>query len=219
MARTTVPMGLKVWDSPLDNFHYTDLRDNWDAIDTHDHTTTKGVQIPAGGIQNGAISTAKLADDSVTQAKFAPGNGSLGYGAFYAGSTGAPYATNNTYIFEVEHFDSNNWYDPTTGVWTPQVAAVWDIWWSVDIPGASTLTANQWFLTWLKINGVNSTPGDYVYCPSSGWVGGVSAGRAFYQSSVGDDIHIMVVHNHGSAFLMGTGATRTQFGARLVYTL
>lgn len=41
----------------------------WEAISAHDHTTGKGQQIPTGGIVNLAVTTAKLADGAVTNAK------------------------------------------------------------------------------------------------------------------------------------------------------
>lgn len=58
------------------------------VIDTHDHTTTKGVQIPTGGLADGAVTTAKLADGSVNGAKQAARNKAVGTttGAFATSS-------------------------------------------------------------------------------------------------------------------------------------
>ena len=39
------------------------------TVDAHDHTTGKGVQIPAGGIAANAVTTAKIQDGAVTAAK------------------------------------------------------------------------------------------------------------------------------------------------------
>jgi hypothetical protein len=66
-------MNLTVWDLATDGYDHTELANNWSAVDTHDHTTGKGVQIPTGGILNLAITTAKLADNSVTSAKIVDG--------------------------------------------------------------------------------------------------------------------------------------------------
>lgn len=71
MALTTPNMALKTWDQLTDNFSHTDLRGNFVAIDVHDHTAGKGVQIPAGGIANLAIGTSQIQDVSVTNVKLA----------------------------------------------------------------------------------------------------------------------------------------------------
>lgn len=85
MARTTTNLGLKVWDNALDEFHWTELRDNWDAIDIHDHTGgVKGLPIGATALQAGAviankiavnaIASDKLQDSAVITAKIAAAN-------------------------------------------------------------------------------------------------------------------------------------------------
>lgn len=71
MARTTSSMVLKVWNLVADKFNHTELAANWDAIDIHNHTTGKGIQIPTAGIQDLNVTTAKLADLAVITAKLA----------------------------------------------------------------------------------------------------------------------------------------------------
>lgn len=71
---TTPSMGLTRWDQPNDVFSYTQLSDNFAALDGHDHTSTKGVQIPTGGIANLAVDATKLANDAVTTAKLLNAN-------------------------------------------------------------------------------------------------------------------------------------------------
>lgn len=71
MAITTPSMALKRWDQPNDTFSYTELSDNFGLIDTHDHTTGKGVQIPTNGIANLAITETKIANNAVSSSKFA----------------------------------------------------------------------------------------------------------------------------------------------------
>lgn len=71
MAFTSSNMGLKVWDQPNDIFSYTDLVANWVALDSHDHSSGKGVQIGNAGIANLAIDSTKIADSAVTNAKLA----------------------------------------------------------------------------------------------------------------------------------------------------
>jgi hypothetical protein len=80
MASDSTNMSLKKWDSLSDRFDYTELADNFEKIDVHDHTSENGgVQIPAGGlaplsvatsnIQDIQITTGKIANEAVTTAK------------------------------------------------------------------------------------------------------------------------------------------------------
>jgi hypothetical protein len=69
MSITTTNMGLTSWTSPSDLFNNTELADNWTAVDQHDHTAGKGVQIPAGGIATGAVTNAKLGANAVSSTK------------------------------------------------------------------------------------------------------------------------------------------------------
>lgn len=57
---TSANMGLTVWDSLNDRFNHDELADNFTAIDEHDHSTGKGVQVPTGGIANSAVTEPKL---------------------------------------------------------------------------------------------------------------------------------------------------------------
>lgn len=79
-------MGLRVWDLPTDDWSRSELANNWEAVDDHDHSSGRGKQVPTGGIQDSAISTIKIQDlavgttklgnQIVTQAKLA--NASVG---------------------------------------------------------------------------------------------------------------------------------------------
>lgn len=64
-------MGLREWNLGPDFFDSTALAANWAKIDIHDHTATKGVQIPRGGIVDAAIDGTKLADGAVSTIKIA----------------------------------------------------------------------------------------------------------------------------------------------------
>ena len=64
-------MSLTSWDATSDYFNHSELAANWDAIDNHDHTTGKGVKIPAGGLADNAVAGAAIADASVTASKIA----------------------------------------------------------------------------------------------------------------------------------------------------
>lgn len=71
MAFTTPNMGLSVWNLALDLYDHNAQANNLSALDQHDHSTGKGSQVGTGGIQNGAITNAKLGAHSVTWDKFA----------------------------------------------------------------------------------------------------------------------------------------------------
>lgn len=62
---TTPNMGLTAWDLPTDDFSHQQLQVNWNQLDLHDHSDTKGVQIGTAGIRDGAITQALLALGSV----------------------------------------------------------------------------------------------------------------------------------------------------------
>lgn len=72
-------MGLQIWDQLTDPYDHNQLAGNWDKVDQHDHSSGRGVQIPTGGIADGAITAAKIAagttltiaDGSVTTPKIA----------------------------------------------------------------------------------------------------------------------------------------------------
>lgn len=71
MATTTTNMGLKAWDLGTDPYSHSDLAGNMAAIDVHDHTSGKGVQIPTAGIANNAVTSAKIADGTIVTADLA----------------------------------------------------------------------------------------------------------------------------------------------------
>jgi hypothetical protein len=84
MATTTPLMALQSWDQVGDIYDHTQLANNWSKVDQHDHTSGKGKQIPTAGIEDDAITAAKLAsvplidtaqliDGAVTTAKILDG--------------------------------------------------------------------------------------------------------------------------------------------------
>lgn len=64
-------MGLKVWNLLTDPYDHSELASNWAKVDQHDHSSGKGVQIPTGGIADGAISAAKVGTEQITAEKLA----------------------------------------------------------------------------------------------------------------------------------------------------
>ena len=74
MASTLGNMGLIKWDSVSDYFSHTQLAANFQAIDDHDHSAGKGVQISAAGLASSAVGTTQLATNSVTTTKITDAN-------------------------------------------------------------------------------------------------------------------------------------------------
>lgn len=60
MAVNSPNMGLKVWNLLTDPYDHAQLAENWAKVDQHNHESGKGVQIPTGGIKDGAVTKAKL---------------------------------------------------------------------------------------------------------------------------------------------------------------
>jgi hypothetical protein len=59
-------MSLTLWDQLTDYFNHSELADNFTAIDEHDHTTGKGVQLPEGALGPDSVNNANLKDASIT---------------------------------------------------------------------------------------------------------------------------------------------------------
>lgn len=69
MAATTPNMGLKVWNLLTDSFDHTQQAENWAKVDQHNHAEGKGIKIPTGGIEDGAISLSKMGAESINGEK------------------------------------------------------------------------------------------------------------------------------------------------------
>jgi len=57
---TSPNMGLIVWNLTSDRYDHDQQADNWRKVDQHDHSSGKGLQVPTGGIADGAITAAKI---------------------------------------------------------------------------------------------------------------------------------------------------------------
>lgn len=63
-------LNLTAWAALEDKFNHQQLSANWQSLDNHNHTEGgKGLQIPTGGVQNEAITTAKLGPKAVIASK------------------------------------------------------------------------------------------------------------------------------------------------------
>lgn len=61
MAISSPNMSLLIWNQGTDQYDHAQLANNWAKVDEHDHTSGKGIQIPTGGIADGAITSPKIA--------------------------------------------------------------------------------------------------------------------------------------------------------------
>lgn len=148
MAGSTANMGLRQWNLTTDFFESGNLSSNWTKVDTHDHTTGKGVLIPTGGIQNSAITASKLAAGAVSIPKTGAGVNGLAEGAFsaYRGGPTTSLTSGAEIPFDSELYDIGNHFDATTGRWTPPYAGLWRISASIGLtPTAGAIAPNTWF--------------------------------------------------------------------------
>lgn len=67
----TLYMGLVAWDLGDDPYDHSQLANNFQAIDVHDHSTGKGLQIPSAGLKDRSVTTIKIALQAVTAAELA----------------------------------------------------------------------------------------------------------------------------------------------------
>jgi hypothetical protein len=178
---TTPNMGLKQWDQAGDFFSFSELKLNWDAVDQHDHTTNKGVQIPTAGIANLAITGAKIAANAVDATKLAAGldpaagytaykllknaSGSIGASAnasIYAMSESAPVAS-----ALVSERTAPFWFDPA------------------DYAVAGRTVKLR--LIWTIVNGANAPATTFTtgLAGPLGWSGGLASNFSTYIAGTG----------------------------------
>lgn len=69
---TTTNMSLTTW-AATDTFNWQQLKDNFDKIDAHNHESNQGVKINTNGIEDNAITSTKIAPQTIQAADIAPG--------------------------------------------------------------------------------------------------------------------------------------------------
>jgi hypothetical protein len=126
-------MDLIAWDQLDDDYNHTEQADNWAKVNLHDHAPGHGVQIPTDGLEDGAVTSAKIAAGAVTFDRLNTDvTGSLaGAGVFRAHKDltdpdGAiPFSVSTPVICGEEEFDVDGWFDPVTGRYTPQIPGIY----------------------------------------------------------------------------------------------
>lgn len=74
MSTTYTNIGLTAWTSGSDFFNHTQLANNFQAIDNHDHSAGKGLQVPTSGLQNLAVTGPKIAASAIDSSKILDGS-------------------------------------------------------------------------------------------------------------------------------------------------
>jgi hypothetical protein len=224
MASTTSNLGLRRWDSQSDLFSYSELSNNWTLLDQHDHTTGKGVQIPAAGLATGAVTSPKIAASAVDGTKLADGSvtavklgaGAVGYsqvaldasapnaGSFSAYlSTTTNLSSNAVVPFDTVEWDLNGWYSTTTNRYTPQIKGLYHVMASIGTSSSVNIKAL------LTKNGTEARRGAAGTTQAA-----VSA--LVNMNGTTDYLQIVCTQTLGSPATMLTGANQMYFQAYLV---
>lgn len=230
MADTTSNMGLAVWDLGTDGYDHTDLADNWTAVDTHDHSPGKGVQLSGDSLANNSITSAKIVDGTIATADLA--NGSVTNAKLAASAVTTDKILNGTILGEdiadgaitSDKLDPDFlpvgsvilWYRPNSGVALP---SGWEI---MDGRAWSTIP-NAWgvntgnipdmrnkFALGAAISGTGSTPSTP---PPIGQVGGSHTANLAHAHTVASHTHTGPNHSHSIP-----GHTHTWEGGNQVYS-
>lgn len=213
-------MGLTAWDLGTDPYDHSQLAANFSAVDMHDHTPGKGLQIPAGGIANNAITSSKIAAnqvlpgthipaDSITQASLAVD--SVGNSELADNSVGAANIINGSVT--AAKLDPNirpvgevvMWYRATSSILPP---AGWEVMdgraWST-IPNALGPGGVQWntgnipnmfnkFALGAALGGTGAAPSQP---PDVGQVGGLHERDLSHTHANDPHSHTVASHTHG----------------------
>lgn len=198
MATVSSNMGLNIWDSSGDPYDHVQLAANWTAVDKHDHSTGKGVQIDTGGIKNLAVSTAKLADSAVVTGKIAV-NGVL-TANLNNGSVTGDKLDPAVWAGVLPLGSVISWYRPTSAVAVPTgfVVCAGGSTTSHDFPGVGTLQIPN--LTDRFIMGATSGVNELT-------TGGSNSKDLNHYHTIPTHTHNVSAHTHTIAGHSHTGAT------------
>jgi hypothetical protein len=217
MANTLPNMGLKQWNLAPDTFSYTELAQNFQLLDDHDHTTGKGLQIPTGGIANLAVTTGKVADGAITTAKLAKEGLGYGAGAFYVYRTGGgTWGDLSFFNFDTKDYDLNNWYNTTTSRYTPQIKGIYHLHAQVTLTTTLATPGTSWAAINVYKNGSDYRAGPQI--PQVGSAMSVSAWIDTYLDANGttDYFQIVFFTNNGSAVSVNLLPQKTFMAGYLV---
>jgi hypothetical protein len=63
--RTSVNMGLSIWDDLDDPYDHSQLAANWQAVDDHDHSPGKGKPLGAGALADAVVGSNQISNNSI----------------------------------------------------------------------------------------------------------------------------------------------------------
>ena len=154
----------------------------------------------------GAVTTSYLLDGSVTQAKFGTNVGGTGP-AFSAyptqNSQSISSGTEATVLFQNESFDTASCYDPSTGIFTPNVAGYYQI--SYAVIYYSAVTSGEVY-AYIAKNGTFSAVGTMGYdVTGSTYFYGQSCSLIVYANGTTDNFRVRTGQATGSAKTMSSG--------------
>lgn len=213
MSIITTFMGLIGWDLPTDPYDHAQLAQNFVKLDAHDHTNTKGKQVPSAGILDLAITSAKiqslavngskLADNSVTSSKIVDGS----IGSAELASESVTTAKIAPHSVGKDQLDLNivpigtviQWYRPTGSVSLPTGWEICDgrAWsdisnsWGIN-SGAIPDLRNK-FVLGASVSGTGSSASTP---PDIGQPGGNHEQNLAHSHGVYDHSHSVPSHNH-----------------------
>lgn len=212
MAFTTPKMSLRIWDQLADPYDHNQLADNWSKVDQHDHTPGRGVLIPTEGINDGAITTTKIADASITIAKLAAPSGQS-FSAYR--NSALSLATGAVVSFDTEEWDTSGWFDVTThvGRFTPLVAGKYRL--SSRIGSNVVLTSDVYWVTEIAKNGSAIKVGDTVF-QRPGLSVGSSITTLVTANGTTDYFEVLLVHSTGGSAAINPSSSFTYFQGEYV---
>lgn len=184
----TPNLSLIAWNLSSDPYNSEELSSNWVALDQHDHTEGKGVSIPTAGIQDQAITAAKLHPtaipaftigtntittamlqaDSVTAAKIATdavGASEIASGAVGTGELGSSAVTRSKTagdFIQAKRVSFSSEAGPKTVTWTtPFADANYTITtaWASTVPTASLARLSSQIAASVVVNMSSSVTG------------------------------------------------------------
>jgi hypothetical protein len=166
-------------------------------------------------INTGAVTTTKIADANVTQAKLASGVAGNGPAFSVARTTdvSVPNGTSTKVIFATESFDTNSCYDTSNGRFTPNVAGYYQITASL---GWLTPPSGQSYDFYIAKNGAIGTPAIRVILSTASQNPIFQGSYLLYLNGSTDYVEIYAYQGTGSTQTIIGGTDRTWFQGFMV---
>lgn len=122
--------------------------------------------------------------------------------------------TGQVVVFDAESFDTQGWYNPATGRFTPQVAGYYRL--STTVMSNSTLTADNYYIARIRKNGADVATGPPTFQRGSATTPASSATDVVFANGTTDYFDVGVYHNQGVAFPLAGASVYTYFAGELI---